>query len=42
MKQRTYLKPDIAIPGVMLEQLLCSSDFSGSIESFDDLVEYEW
>lgn len=42
MKTETYLKPDCAIPGAWLEHLLCSSDATGSTESYDDLIEYEW
>ena len=42
MKQKTYLKPECALPEAWLGQLLCSSDYTGSTESFDDLTVYEW
>lgn len=42
MKTETYLKPDCAIPCAWLEQILCSSDLTGSTESYDDLTDYNW
>jgi len=42
MKTKKYLKPECAIPAALLEQLLCSSDNTGSTESYDDLIDYTW
>ena len=42
MKTKPYLKPDCALPEAWLEGVICSSDSTGSTESYDDLIEYTW